>query len=140
MSTIDGGAANRYDMACYPQVHGWRPGASRCCCGASTTTPDIPTSPTLVPVDPPQSLRDQLVADMKAGYSMPGDGLLANLAQAALDAGWRAPPDRILGTGPDVTCRVFAPDVAVHWWPADAGPGTPCLCGAATRTQEGPAQ
>jgi hypothetical protein len=34
-------------------------------------------------------LRAELVAVMKRGYSMHGDGLVANLAAAALAAGWR---------------------------------------------------
>jgi hypothetical protein len=34
-------------------------------------------------------LRVELVAAMKRGYSMHGDGLLANMADQILEAGWR---------------------------------------------------
>jgi hypothetical protein len=37
------------------------------------------------------SLRSELVAVMKRGYSMHGDGLLANMADAVIAAGWQRP-------------------------------------------------
>lgn len=38
--------------------------------------------------------------------------------------------DVLLGTGPEVNCKVFNADISVHWFPTAARPGTPCLCGA----------
>lgn len=38
-------------------------------------------------------LRAELVATMKRGYSMRGDGLLANMADAVIAAGWLPPED-----------------------------------------------
>lgn len=36
----------------------------------------------------------------------------------------------LLGSGPEVSCKVFNADISVHWFPTAARPGTPCLCGA----------
>lgn len=41
-----------------------------------------------------------------------------------------APVDRVLTPG---DCRRITDDVAVHWFP-DFADGTPCYCGAVTRT------
>jgi hypothetical protein len=45
----------------------------------------------------------------------------------------KAPLEMLLGVPGDIpVCRVFAPDVSVHWWETGAVPGDPCLCGAQT--------
>ena len=38
-----------------------------------------------------------------------------------------APIDQLPGGG--TACRTVADDVAVHWYPTDAGPGDQCWCG-----------
>jgi hypothetical protein len=38
--------------------------------------------------------------------------------------------DGILGrAGDPVECREITDDVSMHWYPPDAKPGDPCLCG-----------
>ena len=36
---------------------------------------------------------------------------------------------RVLGSGPELACRVVNAEVAVHWWANTARPGDLCLCG-----------
>lgn len=42
--------------------------------------------------------------------------------------------DTMLGTGiaAPAACRRFTVDLAVHWYPQGATPGTPCFCGETT--------
>jgi hypothetical protein len=46
----------------------------------------------------------------------------------------------MLGTGTALptSCKRFAPDVAVHWYPQGAMPGTSCFCGELVMRDEEP--
>jgi hypothetical protein len=35
-----------------------------------------------------------------------------------------------LGTGIPTTCKVFGPDLSVHWWSEESQVDDPCFCGA----------
>lgn len=41
--------------------------------------------------------------------------------------------DALLGTDQPTQCKVFAPDLAVHWFPTAEG-NVPCFCGATMST------
>lgn len=44
--------------------------------------------------------------------------------------------ESLLGVELEPQCKRIADDIAVHWWSADAPPGTLCLCGESTRAVE----
>jgi len=52
-------------------------------------------------------LRAELVAAMKLGYSMRGDGLLPNMAAAVLAAGW-VPPETVTAARSETAERIAA--------------------------------